>query len=240
MPLTLLQIVQAFTKRTGLPVPTSVQSSADPQVMQMMGLLDEFLEDLQTRRVFQQNTLECVFTSTAGENQGNIQTLCPWGFQGMILESMFDRTQRLPLWGGLGSSEWQARKAFQITGPLYEFRIWENQLMFSPALPADHEIAFEYMSSYFVVNNSGTGNAYRQYWQLDTDTFLLDDSLPISWLRWKWKAEKGLEYAEEFRKYEALVSTKGAKTGRPTVVNMAHSTRELQAGIIVPISGIGS
>lgn len=237
MAINLLSIVQKFCGRTNVRVPTYVIGNPDPQILQMAGLLDEFCDDLSLRKVWQATSFESVFVSSATEVQGTLDTLCPYGYQGILFESFFDRTQRLPLFGGVSSAEWQARKAFNFTGPYYQFRVWQNQLWFNPAPPAGHTIAFEYNSNFFVQNNSvdpTDPSPYRQYWEKDTDSCLVDDALPIAWLRWAWKKEKGLEYAEDFNKYERLVMTKSARQDRPQAVNLGDRTCVLTPGIFVP------
>jgi len=232
--MTLIQIIQEFCKRRALPVPTYAISNPDSGVMQMVGLLNEFLEDLQTRKAWQRNTFETTFVSTAGEDQGDIRTLCPYGFEEILWETFFDRTQRLPIFGGVDPAEWQARKAYGITGPLYNFRLRQNRLLFTPALPVSHTIAFEYNGSYFVKNNTGTGADYRQYWSTDTDTCTLDDSLPLKYLSWAWSAKKGFDYAEDFAAYERLIAVKAARDARPKAVRLDGSVRDLRPGIFVP------
>lgn len=237
MALNMLTIAQRFCGRTNIKVPTYVIGNPDPQVLQIAGLLDEFCDDLSLRKIWQATNLEAIFTSVATESQGTLDTLCPYGYQGIVLDSFFDRTQMLPLFGGIAGAEWQARKAFNFTGPYYQFRVWQNQLWFNPVPPAGHTIAFEYNSNFFVKNEAVDGAdpaLYRQYWAKDTDTCLIDDALPIAWLRWAWKKEKGLEYAEDFNKYERLVNTKSARQDRPQIVNLGDRTQTIVPGIFVP------
>jgi hypothetical protein len=231
----MLQLVQEFCGRRGLPVPTGVQSSTNAQVIQIKGMLNTFCEDLVTRKAWQENTIETTFVSTAAEDQGSILTICPYGFEGIVLETMFDRTQRVPLYGGLNASEWQVRKALQITGPQYQFRLRQNRLMFSPALPASHTIAFEYQSSYFVQANETSPPApYKAYWTFDTDSCTLGDQLPLMFMAWKWPALKGFDYAEEFAAYERMLAAKLARNASPPVVDMSGTTQDLRPGIWVP------
>lgn len=233
--MTMLSIIQNHCGRSGLPVPASAQSSSDPQVLQMVGLLQEFCDDMVTRKAWEANTYEAIFVSTAAEDQGAIDTIAPYGFQGIILESIFDRTQRLPLLGAIGSAEWQARKAFNFTGPLYDFRLRNGRLMFNPPLPAGHTIAFEYFSGFFAIGQTAPNIGVPQnYMVFDTDTCSLGDRLPTAYLRWAWKKEKGFDYAEDFAAYERLVSTKSARDDRPQAVNMGASDNRMQPGIFVP------
>jgi hypothetical protein len=228
----LLQICQEFAARTGIPQPTLVVGNADKGVLQMLGLLNELCEDLLIRKAFQQNSREATFVSTAAEDQGNIYTLAPYGFEGIIPETIFDRTQRLPLTGGLTPQEWQVNKSLQNLGPYYQFRIRNDRLLFQPALPVSHTIAFEYVSSFFVASSGGTP---QQYWQADGDTFVFPDSIPLSWLRWAWKKEKGVEYAEDFTKYELLVTTKANRDNAPKRVYLDSELADgMKPGILVP------
>jgi hypothetical protein len=235
--MTLLQLVQEFCRRRALPIPTYVMSNPDPGVLQIFGILNEFLEDLQTRKAWQRNIFETTFTSVAAEDQGDITTLCPYGFEEILWESIFDRTQRLPLFGSVSPSEWQARKAFNITGPYYLFRLRQNRLLFTPALPVDHTIAFEYNGSYFVKDTTEVppaATAFKQYWAADTDTCSLGDALPLTYLTWKWAYKKGFDYAEDFAVYERLMAVKGARDARPQAVNLGSVNRDMRPGIFVP------
>lgn len=229
----LLAIVQEVCARSSLPIPTGVQSNEDPGIRQMFGLLQEFLEDCITRKSYQVNTIECTFISIAAEDQGDINTICPYGYQGIISETFFDRTQMLPIPGGISAAEWQARKAFNIAGPLYQYRLRGNKLLFSPALPVTHTIAFEYMSSFFV-RSALTPTVPQQYWVLDTDTCVFDDALPLAYLRWAFKKEKGLDYAEDFAKYEKLFAMMTSRDGNPQVIDQGARNCELRPGIFVP------
>lgn len=227
----LLPLVQEFLGRTGLPIASAVASSSDPRVVQIRGLLNEFLEDMLTRQAWQINILETVFTSVAGEDQGLLSTLCPHSFQNIVWKTLFNRTLRLPMFGAVSPQDWQARKAFNISGPLYSFRVRGGKLLATPPLPAGHTISFEYNSGAFVRAADGTPKAY---WTVDTDTCALDDALPLSYLRWAWKKEKGLDYAEEFAKYERLVATKLARDKTADAVDMAGGNKDLRPGIWIP------
>lgn len=234
MSMNLLAIVREVCKRTGIPQPATVQSNGDKGIQQMLGLMNELCEDIETRKAYQQNTREATFVSIAGEDQGYIDTLAPFGYDGIIIDTVFDRTTRLPLTGGLTPVEWQTDKSLQNLGPLYQFRIRNNKLLFAPALPVAHTIAFEYVSKWVVQENEEPGNPTpKPYWTFDTDTFMLSDSVALSWLRWAWKKEKGLDYAEDFKKYELLVENLGNRDNAPQRVQLAGG-QEFRPGILVP------
>ena len=70
MSMTLLQIVSNFCSRTGLPVPTTVYGTTDPQVTQVRALLEEEGNDLASRGSWQGLINEASLTTTATESQG--------------------------------------------------------------------------------------------------------------------------------------------------------------------------
>lgn len=231
MSMTLLQIVQQVRGRLGQPIPGSVAGNTDPGILQCMGILNEFLDDLSIRQFWQSNTREATFVATVAEDQGALGTLFPYGYEGLIPDTFYNRTTMLSVQGGLNAAEWSARKAMNMSGPLPAFRVRGNNLLFNPIPAAAQTFSVEYFSSYFVYNPSSV--TYRKYWELDTDTCLLGDTLPMAYLKWAWRKEKGLDYAEDFRKYEALVATKGLRDKRPTSLSMDSSVGSVGPGVTV-------
>lgn len=228
----LLQIVQEFCGVRALPVPSVVIGSPDPQIIQIKGLLNNWLTDLVTRRMWSVNTIQAQLTTLAQEDQGSINTIAPFGFVNIVPETMFDRTQRLPVYGGTSPQEWQARKAFNITGPYYQFRLRQDRLLFTPSSPSGHEVYFEYFSNYFV--RLAADGTPKKFWTLDTDLPALDDTLALAWLQWAWPKAKGFEYAEDFAQYERLLAMYSAGDNAPPTLNLAGRTCDLRPGIFVP------
>lgn len=233
MSMTLLEIVQQTRGRLGQPIPGSVAGNADPSIIQCMGILNEFLDDLSVRQYWQSNTREASFVATAAEDQGSLDALFPFGYEGLIEDTFFNRTIRLIVRGGLSAQEWAARKAMNMSGPLPAFRIRGNNMLFNPIPAAGQTFSVEYFSSYFVYNPADPIPVYRKYWTKDTDTCLLGDTLPTAYLKWAWRKEKGLDYAEDFRKYEALVSTKGLRDRRPAQLCMDGGSPSVGPGVTV-------
>lgn len=228
--MTLIQLVAAFTAERGLAVPATAASNADRQITQIVGLLNAFNRDMLTRKAFQQNTTEATFVTTATEDQGSIDTIAPSGFEGIMLDTVFNRTMRLPMAGGVTPAEWQTRKALNFTGPLYQFRIRNNRLLMIPTPTAGQTIAFEYLSSFFV---SEAGGALKKFWTLDSDYSILGDELPQAYLAWAWPKTKGFEYAEDFMAYERLVAAKLGRSNAPKPASLSGDSTSLRPGIVV-------
>ena len=235
----LLEIVRDHARRQGLPVPASVASSGDGYAQQCMGLLNEFCDDLNTRKLWQTNVREASWTATATESQGPISTLAPDGYEGIIMGTAYQHSQQRPMLS-LSPQEWQARKVTSFVGPVLAFRLRGGEFLLNPLPSAGEILSFEYYSSSFVYfpGTSGVGSAppkYRRYWENDLDTSVVGPDLAIAYLRWAWKREKGFDYAEDFIKYERMLVTKSARQDAPQKVSMdACYPQDFRPGIVVP------
>lgn len=230
--MSLLTVLRQFCSRTGLPVPTAAVASGDNQLQQLVALANEVVEDLCDRWTWQELTKETVFTTVLGEDQGSISTIAPSGFLRVLQETIFNRTLRLPLFGPLASQDWQALKALPTTGPFYKYRIRGDRLLFMPPGVAGQTCAFEYATSFSILAIDGL--TYKSEFTADSDTFILDERLLLAGLRWKWKSEKGLDYAEDFRRYEQLANNAAGRDGSKPRLNMAGGNSDYKPGIWVP------
>ena len=231
--MTLLELVQAHASRTGIASPSTVIGNTDDQVVQVAALLSEVLEDIIDRDVSWSGlTHEATFVTVAAEDQGALTTLAPNGFRFVLNGTIYDRSRQLPFYGPINPSDWQALKALPTTGPFYKFRLVRGRLLLNPAPPAGHSAAFEYASNYAVLASDGT--TYKRYPTDDTDTFLVPDDVVLAGLRWKWKAEKGLEYAEDFRAYEERINNAIGRDATKPTLSMSEGRDEARPGIFVP------
>jgi hypothetical protein len=230
--MTMLSIVQHHLRRTGLPYTTAVYGSTDPQVLQVMALLEEEGNDLAVRHDWQALTLEASHTSLATEDQGAISTIASNGFRHIKNETIWDRTNSLPIVGPLDDKDWQAIKGLTSTGARYRYRIRGGKLLITPTPTAGYSWYFEYVSKYWILGADGT--TYKQYFTLDTDTLLLPEELLIAGLRWRWKKEKGLDYAEDFRTYETQVKDAIGRDGGKKPVHMDIYTEGKGPAVFVP------
>jgi hypothetical protein len=231
--LSLLEIVQQVCGRMGLPRPATVASSQDDSTIQMMALLNEVVMDLVTRgKSWKELQRLATFTSVAAEQQGLMTTIAPYGFQYIIEDTIFDRTQRRPLFGPRGAPAWQQSEALPYTGPEYTYRIWQGYFMMQPAPPAGREIAFEYASNWPVQAANGE---WKKFFDADDDTCPLDDTLLLLGLRWKWKSEKGLPYAQEKTDFESAMAQFSGQDSTHGEISMSDQARNsLRPGIWVP------
>ena len=231
---TLLDIIRRFMERTGLPKPAFSIGNTDTQVAQILGLLEEATEEIVMRnaRGWQILNRQAIFQTKAQEVQGSLSELAP-GFRAVINDTLFNRTTRLPIYGPLLPMERQATKALQTAGPYYRYWIANDELHFYPIPPAGQTIAFEYTST-AAWSDGKTPVTYSEYPESDTAICLFPKPVMIAQLRWRWKKEKGLEYAEDFAMAERLLNAAIAADGTRRVVDLGGTELVARPGIMIP------
>lgn len=229
---TLLEIVTDLCGRQNLPVPTTVYGTADAQIRQIMRLLEEGCNDLAVRGGWQGLTFEASLTTTATEDQGAMATIASNGFRYIKNQTIWSRTRRLPVCGPLDAQEWQMLKALFVNGPYYQFRIRGDHLLVNPTPPAGESWYFEYLSKNWILAVDGI--TYKRRFTADTDTILLPDDIALQDLRWRWKKEKGMDYAEDMRTAEMqMKDALGRDGGKPNLSMDGESRRGPVPGVFV-------
>lgn len=229
--MSMLTIVQRFCERNNLNYPTTVYGTTDPQVTQIKSLLEEEGLDLAKRGNWNELTFEATHTTIALEDQGAMSTIASNGFRNVKLDTLWDRTLRLPL-QILDDVEWSAQKGFASTSPRYAIRIRGGKLLANPVPTAGNTWAFEYITKNWILGADGT--TYKQYFTLDTDNPLLPEEILTLGLRWRWLKEKGFDYAEAFRTYETQVSQALGSNGLKKHLNMTGGVQSKQPGVSIP------
>jgi hypothetical protein len=222
--------VQRFCERNNLNSPSTVYGSTDPQIIQIKAILEEEGLDLAARGAWEGITLEATHTTLAAESQGAIATIASNGFRDFLPDTAWDRTLKLPL-GILDGVEWAAQKGFATTSPRYTIRIRGGLLIANPTPTAGNTWAFEYISKNWILGADGT--TYKSYFTLDTDTILLPEELVTLGLKWRWKKEKGFDYAEDFRTYESRVTQALGSNGLKKRLNMSGGPSDARPGASV-------
>ncbi len=232
---TLKDIVREFAGRSTIKRPNIVAGSLDLQVVQVLSLLNEEIEEVTRDFILQGIQREATFVTTAAENQGPLDTLAGTPVRFVLNGIMWNRTTRLPIKGPLDPQIWQAMKASQLTGPIYEYRIRGNDLLFLPVPTAGDTVAFEYVPEY-VISDGDTPATMKQYFTKDTDTCLLPDVILLAGLRWRWKAEKGLPGAAAAKaRYDKIVGNFVLRDGTAQPVSLTgEGMHDFRPGILVP------
>ena len=109
--MSLLTMTQQACKRIGIAAPTSVSSSSDPQIIQLMALANDEGQDLSARYPWTALQTESTFLTVATESQGSITTLAGSDFRYILNDIMWNRSLLRPVFGPTTPQDWQNLKA---------------------------------------------------------------------------------------------------------------------------------
>jgi hypothetical protein len=237
MALSCLQIIQTVCRRIGITAPNAAVGSTDPQIIQLLSISEEEGQEQADRYSWQALQTEAVFTTVAAQVQGAMSTIAP-NCDYVVNDTIWNRTLRRPVYGPRTEQDWQQAVAMAINGPFNSYRIINDQLNFYPIPVAGETCAFEYITRNWI--NTATLMT-SSVWTNDADTPKINDQLIILGTIWRWKAIKGLDYAEDFAKYERRIAdAMGRDSSKPTLSMSGQSTYEIQPVVAVPRGSWGA
>lgn len=225
--MTLLTIVSDASLRLNLGTVTSVFSSSNSGVQQMMGFLQDIGDELAERAFWQR-------LNTAGTITGDGATTLwplPADFGGLSAGLQFT-SNLYPMFnlnGPVTNEELARLKAFPISPVRPVWRIINNQIEFWPALQTGELVTYNYYSPSWIYT---VGAARVPRWTADTDIALIDEKVLTRGLEWRWLAAKGLDYAEAFRRFEDSFNRAEGREDGGRMVSM--SSRPVMAETIWP------
>lgn len=223
--MSLLTVIQNAAIGMNLTSPSTVATSTDTQVLQLMNLANQDGKDLIRRFDWQALTVEASFTTVAAALQTALSTVAPDFFR-LVDESMNNRTQHWRVIGPLNALEWQRRLALGAqVGVVNAFRIRGNDILFYPNPPAGNTVYFEYISKNWVQASDTTG---KSSFTADTDTALIDEDILTLGVKWRFQKAKGLDYGEDFRSYEAALESVFGSDGARGSVDMTGTSASEQ------------
>ena len=213
--MSLLTIVNNARLRTNQATTASVIGSSDTGVQQQLALVQDVGDELAERNFWQ--ALD-IGSSIAGDG---VTTLFspPTDFAGLSPGLQFQSTlyPTLPVIGPITDEEMAAFKAYPSVPLQPLWRVIQNQFEFYPAPAAGESLKYNYFSKNWVsLAAGGTASA----WASDNDTSLIDEKLLTTGLEWRWLKAKGLDYAEEFRRYEMRLARADGRQDKTRVVRM--------------------
>jgi hypothetical protein len=130
----------------------------------------------------------------------------PAGFDRMVADTNWDRTNH---WRNLGtktSQEWQFLQGGVISiGPRERYRIYDNNLRIFSAITTPYNFAYEYVSNYWVIQ-SGQSSATQSTFQADSNTCIFPDDLMMAGLKMYFLKAKKLDYSVELMEFTRTLS----------------------------------
>lgn len=197
--MTLLTMANEAQDTLSLPRSTVVVSSTDPNVRLLLALANQEGRALGRRAKWESLVTEKTFTSAATA----IQTgAVPTDFNHIVNHTMFNRTQFRRVTGPLNAEEWQAQQALSTSLLTDSFRIQGGDIYIEPVPEAGDTYAYEYVSKNWCQSAASAGQIK---WTADDDTGVMDETLMVLGLIWRFRKSRGFDYAEEFNTYELEV-----------------------------------
>jgi hypothetical protein len=203
--MTVLQIAQEFCRRQALPNPSSVVAAQDDTTRQVHGLLNEGIMDLSTRYNWQEQTNDYTFSHANGAGYLALSLSTLPDFHALISHTLFDTVNGLEVTGPLNEQEWASLMNTGVASANYQYRLKHGGLYIYgvPAVPLANPFTFSYLSQY-AVYNPDTAQA-EEYYTSDSSYPKLPARIILADIKWRWKANKGLPYAEDMRISEMMI-----------------------------------
>lgn len=162
-------------------------ASTDPNIVRLCRLLTSLGRELALS--FSWTQLQKIYTFQTSPGQTNYSL--PADFNGMVDQSSWNRTTRLPVGGPISGQAWEYLLALPNAATLTVlFRKMQGQLVLYPTPGTIQTIAFEYASSYWV-QPYGATTATSDRSRAATDTLLFDWTLLVLGLKMKFLESKG-------------------------------------------------
>lgn len=195
--MTVLSALQSVAIRCVGQKPTSIFTSTAGIALELSDLVNEATKDILKSHDWTKLT---TLASLPGDGATVALTL-PSDFDRFPKRVHIFSTQwpALPYTMARDLDEWYFNQKFVYAGTPGWWLINNGKLNIYPAPPSGSSVEFYYISNGVVTPSSGSAKAA---FTADDDTFVLDERLLTLDCIWRWKAQKGLEYAEHMQNAE--------------------------------------
>lgn len=130
----------------------------------------------------------------------------PAGYDRMISDTNWDRTDHWRNLGTKSSQDWQFLQGGIISiGPRERYRIYNNKFRIFQALTTVYNFSFEYVSNYWVCA-TGSSVGSKAAYTADTDTCIFPDDLMMAGLKFYFLKAKKLDFGVELGEFTRALS----------------------------------
>jgi hypothetical protein len=230
--MSLLSMTQMLAAEFGIPSPGLAASSTDLNIQQIVAFINKSGRQIGKRADWQELRVESNFLTLAAQPQGAIATLAP-GYKFWNNETMWNRTQRRPIFGPKSPAEWQQLQAQFMQGPWQQYIISGGQLIFLPAPPAGQSVYFYYASVNWATDITGTIG--KTAMNADTDVAKIDEDIIYLDALWRFKAAKKLTWDADFETAEAAIDDAITRNATKPKLNLAGQGQDtINPAVLVP------
>lgn len=205
--MTVLSAAQSAMVRLVGRKPTTIFGSQDQMEVEIADLVTDVAVDIMKAHDWRALTNLHTLTGDGSETEFDL----PSDYDRIVLAQRVTDTSNW-LWGYTAVEsldEWMTitNSGFAAITPGW-WIILGGKMQFSPAPTSGAPARFAYISKN--IGRSATDAAISAFTK-DDDSFVLEDRLLTLGLIWRWKAQKGLEYAEDMATYETALSQNSAR-----------------------------
>lgn len=225
----ILALIQEFCGKKTLPVPSIFVGNPDFGVTQIFYLLQETIREA-GKYNWNEQKIAKTFTTVAAQDQGALTSILGADFDSLIFATMWDTTLQQPIFGPVSDVVWANLQAFPASGPIYQFKVFGNNLHIFPAPSVGDTVYLIYRSKYGVASAAGTP---KETITVDTDILLLPEEVITRGLDFRWKRQKGEPWETDYLEYTVLLGKALQKTGLPNI-HLDNTRFKLTPGIWIP------
>jgi len=194
--------------------PPAVVSSTNEMEVEITALAQEAAVEIMKSHDWQNLTTLYTITGTGDESYP-----LPDDYDRMV-QAMGVSSPSWPEWWftqAASLDEWQQIKTRGFNLEPGWWMILGNRFHTLPTLSSGKQAMFYYISKDVFLGENGTPKAAITQ---DGDSFRLDERLLTLSLIWRWKQEKGLDYAEDLRTYETALSQEQTREKGSRVIRL--------------------
>lgn len=225
--MSILDVVKFVAPRIGLDVPTQFMASTDRELVELQELARDTAAMIAQGHPWQKLSSLTTITGDGTTEDWDLPADFDWMPDGNQIWSTRIQT---PLTKVMSQDEWLEKLIRLNSSVLNEWIIYGGQLHIRLALASAELAKYFYQSNKYAL----AGSTAQATFTTDTDTFRLDERLLKLGMMWRWKADKGIPYAEHLEDYETLKAQLIARDKGGTVLRVGGSRTMADTSIAYP------
>lgn len=212
--------------KCGIAPPAKLFSSTDPNAPLLIAVANEEGRELARRHNWQALKVDYTVLTIADE----MQTALPADYDRLVPDAeLWNQTRGERYCFPTADDTWSRLKGrgVAVAAPGYA-RLIGGGLQITPAPVAGETLSFPYISKNWAVSDTGT---QKRKFEVDTDIARLPADLMSLGIVWRWKKQRGFDYAEDMATYEralemATSRDRGIGLGGTGVIEVGKSVDE--------------
>ena len=142
--------------------------------------------------------------------------------------AMFSTRSRMPLMPARDMDQWLQLQILPVVGYPGRWIIIGGQIELMPALMQAEEVKFYYITKNIVVGDKARFTG-------DNDEFMLSERLLTLGIVWRWRALKGLDYAEDMKNFDLALSEESGRDKGSRVIAIGEA--RIPSGVTMAFPG---